>query len=60
MRKQIVSLIALLFLVMRPTSGQVEGSHPFPKLHALGSQVKLFSNYSKDFEAMREPLHGEE
>lgn len=61
MRKQIVSLVALVFLVMRPTGGQVSGSHPFPKLHALGPQVKLFNNYSKDFEAMEEPLHhGEE
>jgi hypothetical protein len=61
MRKQILSLVALVFLVMKPTGGQVAGSHPFPKLHALGPQVKLFNNYSKDFEAMEEPLHhGEE
>ncbi len=61
MRKKILSLVALVFLVMQPTGGQVAGSHPFPKLHALGPQVKLFNNYSKDFEAMEEPLHhGEE
>jgi hypothetical protein len=30
------------------------------KEHALGPKVKMFNNYSKDFEAMEQPLHGEE
>ena len=61
MRKQILSLVALLIVAIQSTGGQVAGSHPFPKLHALGPQVKLFNNYSKDFEAMEEPLRrGEE
>jgi len=61
MRRQIILLVAVVFLMLRPTGSQVAGSHPFPKLHALGPQVKLFNNYSKDFEAMEQPLHrGEE
>jgi hypothetical protein len=42
-----------------PFAGQKDSMlHSNP--HDLNAQVKLFNNYSTDFEAMEKPIHGEE
>jgi len=51
------SILSATFPVL--SRGQVADSHSHNP-HDLRAQVKLFYNYSKDFEAIEQPLHGEE